>query len=40
MSPSISARGTRAATEIVLYRSHLRPTGSIYEALERWPLSG
>lgn len=30
--------GAWTATEVVLYRSHLRPTGSIYEALERVPL--
>ena len=30
--------GAWTATEVVLYRSHLRPTGSIYEPLERLPL--
>jgi 2'-5' RNA ligase len=31
--------GAWTVTEIVLYRSHLRPAGSIYEALDRLPLS-
>ncbi len=31
--------GAWTATEVVLYRSHLRPTGSVYEALERVPLA-
>src|SRR5262249_49779955 len=30
--------GAWTATEVVLYRSHLRPTGSIYEPLELLPL--
>ncbi|HEV7733129.1 MAG TPA: RNA 2',3'-cyclic phosphodiesterase [Candidatus Binatia bacterium] len=32
--------GAWTASELVLYRSHLRPTGSIYEALSRLPLGG
>jgi 2'-5' RNA ligase len=31
--------GSWTASEIVLYRSHLRPTGSIYEPLVRLPLT-
>ena len=31
--------GRWTASEIVLYRSHLRPTGSIYEPLARLPLA-
>jgi 2'-5' RNA ligase len=31
--------GRWTASEIVLYRSHLRPTGSIYEPLARLPLT-
>ena len=30
--------GAWTATEVVLYRSHLRRTGSIYEALDRVPI--
>jgi 2'-5' RNA ligase len=30
--------GAWTATEVVLYRSHLRPTGSVYEPLARVPL--
>ncbi len=30
--------GTWTAREVVLYRSHLRPTGSVYEALAQVPL--
>jgi 2'-5' RNA ligase len=32
--------GRWTATEIVLYRSHLRSTGSVYEPLARLPLAG
>jgi RNA 2',3'-cyclic 3'-phosphodiesterase len=35
-----SAFGSWTATDVVLYRSHLRPTGSIYEPLARVELSG
>jgi 2'-5' RNA ligase len=31
--------GRWTASELVLYRSHLRPTGSIYEPLARLPLA-
>ena len=30
--------GAWTAAEVVLYRSHLRRTGAVYEALERVPL--
>lgn len=32
--------GRWTASEIVFYRSHLRPTGSIYQPLARLPLAG
>jgi 2'-5' RNA ligase len=32
--------GAWTGGEVVLYRSHLRPTGAVYEALERLPLRG
>ncbi len=34
-----SSFGAWTATDVVLYRSHLRPTGSIYEPLARLDLS-
>jgi 2'-5' RNA ligase len=32
--------GAWTASELVLYQSHLRPTGAVYEAMARLPLGG
>lgn len=32
--------GAWTADDVVLYRSHLKPTGAVYEALARFPLGG
>src|SRR5262245_36382950 len=32
--------GAWTVREVVLYRSHLRPTGAVYEAMARLPLAG
>ncbi len=32
--------GVWTASEVVLYRSHLRPAGAVYEAVARVPLAG
>lgn len=39
LASDASSFGTWTATDVVLYRSHLRSTGSVYEALARVPLS-